>query len=109
MPLLSATAEHSVVFFNISTKPRRNKQPFHEIYLYHKADWNAVKAAVKSMSDSIISNQTSTVQLNWDKFQTKLTEIIQTHIPRKTVQGNRQLPWFNKELKSLGPVAGVFT
>ena len=72
MSPLTDIADHNIVYISVSIKACINKQPLRTVYLYHRVDWPADKAAT-ALSEAIIKTADQTeihVQPLWDEFQT---------------------------------------
>ena len=75
------------------------------ILKYDKANWTELKSDCTKLSSEILSkyNDNNDININtlWDYFKVSLNNLIIDHIPSKTVTFRNQVPWMNKELKSM--------
>ena len=87
----------------ISAKPRVIKQRPRKVYLYHKADTNALLSDLRRWSDEFSSRDLTDTSVNdmYEEFQNSLETAMDTHIPSKIVSIRNQTPWMNKIVKRL--------
>ena len=87
----------------ISCKPRIIKQMPRKIYMYHKADLQALKIDIMKWSDEFKLRDTSvnTVNEMFQEFQTVLESAMNSHIPTKIISMRNQTPWISRRIKRL--------
>ena len=87
----------------ISAKPRVIKQRPRKVYLYHKADTNALLSDLRRWSDEFSSRDLTDTSVNdmYEEFQNSLETAMDSHIPSKIVSKRNQTPWINKRVKRL--------
>ena len=87
----------------ISAKPRVIKQRPRKVYLYHKADTNALLSDLRRWSDEFSSRDLTDTSVNdlYEEFQNSLETAMDTHIPSKIVSKRNQTLWINKGVKHL--------
>ena len=79
------------------------KQIPRSIYMYNKANWNALKEELTILLASDYndpSEGTNTDQL-WSKFRYSIAHVVDKHIPHKLTKARRGLPWMNQNIKKL--------
>ena len=102
MPPLSTLADHNTVYIDIHVKPKPSRQPPRKVLKYRKADWPVIKSEITKMSESLLQDTSKcSTQEMWNRIETCLQEIIETHIPAKRIKGNKAPPWWTLELKHL--------
>ena len=86
-----------------SCKPRIIKQIPCKIYLYHKADLQALKIDLIKLSDKFKLRNTSVSTVNemFQEFQTVLESAMNCHIPTKIISKRNQTPWINRRIKRM--------
>ena len=86
-----------------SCKPRVIKQKPRKIYMYHKANVQALKEELLKWNNEFTSRDTSmnTVNEMYTEFQTILESIMNSHIPTKIISKRNQTPWINRRIKRL--------
>ena len=86
-----------------SCKPRIIKQIPRKIYMYHKADLQALKIDLLKWSDEFKLRNTSmsTVNEMFPEFQTVLESAMNCHIPTKIKYKRNQTPWINRRIKRM--------
>ena len=79
------------------------KQRPRKVYLYHKADTNALLSDLRRWSDEFSSRDLTDTSVNdmYVEFQNSLETAMDTHIPSKIVSKRNQTPWINKRVKRL--------
>ncbi|VDI22092.1 Hypothetical predicted protein [Mytilus galloprovincialis] len=87
--VLPGISDHETVYTESSLRPIKTKLPPREVFTYKKGDSDAIKTALKNMekefSELKASNQP--VEIIWTKFKTKLINLMEKHIPKKTIRG----------------------
>ena len=102
MPPLSNTADHNTVYMDIHVKPRPSRQPPRKVLKYTKAAWPEIKSEVRQLSEDILREaDCKSTQEMWNRIESRLQEIINTHIPTKRIKGYKDPPWWSHELKQL--------
>ena len=86
-----------------SCKHRIIKQIPRKIYLYNKADLQALKIDLIKWSDEFKLRNTSgnTVNEMFQEFQTLLQSAINCNIPTKIISKRNQTPWINRRIKRM--------
>ena len=87
----------------ISCKPRIIKQISRNIYMYHKANLQALKIDLIKWSDEYKLRNTSVSTVNdmFQEFQTVLESAMNCHIPTKMITKRNQRSWINRRIKRL--------
>ena len=99
MPPL-CSSDHNCVFIDMNVKPVTCKQPPRRTLKYKQANWDAIRQAVKGLSNDILKgSDLMNTQDMWNTIEEGLKLIIKTHIPDKLVRAYKSPPWFNINLK----------
>ena len=96
-------SDHDIICFEISAKVELTKQIPRSIYMYNKANWNALKEELTILLTSDYndpSEGTNTDQL-WSKFRYSNAHVVDKPIPHKLTKARRGLPWMNQNIKKL--------
>ena len=82
-------------------KPKLQKKPQRKVYMFDKADQQALKSDVENFVRNFLASnpENQTVDTNWDKVRDTLSEIVDTRVPSKLSKGKRSLPWISADLK----------
>ena len=101
----SNTYIHTYILIDADLKPIRLSQPPRHIFQFSKANKENILAELSSLRDSFF---TTNLQYLSDRFldsynrvHNNIKEIVNKHVPRKTVKSKKYLPWFNRHLKKL--------
>ena len=66
------------------------KKTQHKVFCYNKGDFDTFKAELSFVRKEFESMEpTSTTQALWDKFQATVTDLMNKHIPTKTLNGKK--------------------
>ena len=74
-----------------------------QMYVYHKANTQALKEDLFKWSNNFATKDmsTKTVDEMYTEFQTALNSAMNTHIPTKIITKRNQTPWINRRIKRL--------
>ena len=97
-------SDHDIVLlkFQLQTIPPKNNK--RKTYLYSRANWDAIRENIVTISDQYFlqnQNTTKTVEENWSFFHTRITKLIDEHIPSKYVSNKTNRSWMSASLKRL--------
>ena len=97
------TSDHDIVFHEMNiTIGRKHKTP-RTINQYKKADWDKIRTELKTFQEHYFCKQTihTTTEEKWLLIKTKIQEIIDKHVPSKTLRQKQDIPWLTPEIKRL--------
>ena len=97
-------SDHDAMLINFQTLLHVIKQNLRKIYLYKKADWDKIREKLSNISDVYFNlNSTSphSVDENWSFFSKNFLQILNDHVPTKTLSRRTHLPWMSAPLKRL--------
>ena len=100
--IIPGISDHEVVYVESSLRPSRAATPPRKVFCYNKGDFDTLKAELRIVRKEFESMEpTSTTQALWDKFQATVTDLMNKHIPTKTLNGKKiKKPWINRKVKS---------
>ena len=79
-------SDHDIVM--ITAKPELTVQPSRKVFLYHKANWNAIRQNLFALANLfphlLTTNSTSDVEYLWTLFKNTLLDLTARYIPCKT-------------------------
>ena len=91
------SSDHFPILFNINSNVKRKKSSKRKIPNLKKANWDDLNHELSEINwSSLLSSHD--IEVCWDKFKSKLTEICNKHIPKVTVKSDFQPPWFDSEV-----------
>ena len=100
--VIPGISDHEAVFFCFSSNPLTYQKTKHNIYLYNKGDFGAIKQHIGCFQASFLSSDpyNNTLQENWSSFKSELETVIDQYIPQIPAKSTRHLPWLNKNIKT---------
>ena len=75
-----------------------------EIFLYHKANWDLIRERTARINEKYFdlnSIDERSVEENWKFLHEQYLQLIEEHVPKKTLSTKSHLPWMNITLKQL--------
>ena len=97
-------SDHDARLVSLSISFYQQKQEPRRVPLYQKANWDIIRSRLSDLSHEYFNlNSTSvrTVDENWSFFQENFQNIIDDHVPFKTLRKNTRLLWMTAELTRL--------
>ena len=96
-------AGHDIVEIITTASARRNKPVSRKIYLWKKADMEALKTGCTEISKHFCDtfSESSSITDMWNFIKTKLLEQQEKHVPSKQTSTRYSQPWINKQVKSI--------
>ena len=95
-------SDHLTVVVDIAPCSYHTKQLTRKVYLYKKADWEAVREHLHSISETYFllnSTPARSVDENWQLIQQECLKRIDSHVPYKKSSNHFHLPWMSVSLK----------
>ena len=91
------SSDHLPILFNIKSNVKRKKSNKRKIPNFKKANWDDLNHELSEINwTSLLSSHD--IEICWDSFKSKLTEVSNKHIPSITVKSDFQPPWFDSEV-----------
>lgn len=95
-------SDHCLVNVTLSLPARASPNSTKTIRNYAKANFVAINNALEEFIDPFLANfNKRSVEENWCIYKSKLHDLFDTYIPRKTIITNRHFPFYNQTLKRL--------
>ena len=97
-------SDHDSVIVEFSTQIKLVKKSPREIFLYHKANWDLIRDKMCSINEryfDLNSTNERSVEDNWTFFHDHYLQLIEEHVPKKSLSTKSHLPWMNTTLKRL--------
>ena len=94
--------DHEAIFIESSLRPMRMKIPARKVFIYKKADYDAMRDGLSSYYNAFKEGiQKRSVNDTWKLFEGKLKQLMNAFIPSKMLSGNKtNKPWISKEIKT---------
>ena len=95
-------SDHDSVIVEFSTQINLVKRSPREIFLYHKANWDLIRERAARISEryfDLNSTDERSVEENWKFLHEQYLQLIEEHVPKKTLSTKSHLPWMNTTLK----------
>jgi len=94
------TSDHGTVFVILSLFTQTPTRPTRVIYLYRRANFDAMNSELREFRDSFLFNLSDLLlDVNWSKFKNLIKQSISRYIPTKVVKDGQQIPWMNHDIK----------
>lgn len=95
-------SDHDIIVVDSSLKPEYTKKKNRKIYLYSKADWNAMKDEISNFADEFIANMSSlSIDNNWGILKNQLQSLLDKYVPSKRSIIRQHLPWVTTTIKRM--------
>lgn len=94
-------SDHLVVLFDICMKPKFQKKPQRKIYMFGKANIDALKSDVADFVNNFLQSNPGeqNCDSNWKTIRNNLTELVEKHVPSKLSKRKCSLPWITIDIK----------
>ena len=101
MQVVPGISDHLVVLFDVCMKPKFQKKPQRKIYMFDKADKEALQADVADFVNNFLQSnpENQSCDTNWQMMRDTLSELVEKHVPSKLSKGKRSLPWITADVK----------
>ena len=102
--VIPGLSDHNIVFFEFSVKADRKKNALRQIFLYKKADWEAIKSEMEQLERQIkemIDSGEKSMDEIWEHFKETLLDSMTKNIPKKATRPRDSYPWITVEIKKL--------
>ena len=100
--VIPGIGDHEAVYLELSMRPMKVKTPPRKVFQYKKADYDQMREDLCDYQTDF-TEQTKDISANytWTKFEEKLKELTNKHIPSKMLSGNKiKKPWMDKTVKA---------
>jgi len=99
--VIPGLSDHDVVLVDADLRPTRQKQRRRPIFLFSRADLDAITQDIANFSTDYFSTDPHSRPFtsNWDNLKLAILTSMNKHIPQKTPSSRHTLPWFSRELR----------
>jgi hypothetical protein len=96
-------SDHRVVTAEVNVKPRPHKKPPRKVYLFKKMNVAQMKQDALNLREQYLSQsvESTHINVNWETFKSKVTNIISDNVPVKTIRDKWDVPWMTPSIKRL--------
>ena len=96
-------ADHDMVQIAASVSAKRNKPVARKIFLWDKADMEAVRTSSREVASEFCTtfSTSSPIESMWTFIKEKLLRIQEEHVPSKTTSTRFSQPWVTREIKQI--------
>ena len=99
--VLPGFSDHDIPFSIHNYSIPKNDPPPRKRYLYHKADWPAIKSNLLNFQNQYFSlHKDNDIHTKWNLFKNTILNLIDQHIPFK-FQKSYHKPWHTSSIKRL--------
>ena len=99
--VIPGISDHEAVYVESSMHPRKVKTPPRKVFQYKKADYDQMRDLYDYQKDFTEQTKDSSANDTWTKFEEKLKEQTNKHIPSKMLSGNKiKKPWMDRTVKA---------
>ena len=100
--VIPGLSDHEAVVCDCSFTPRCTKKVPRTVHLFSKADWEPLRAEVRTFSEDYFQSLLdSTVEEKWTAFKNKLNGLLDKYVPSKRTTTRYNAPWMTNTLKRL--------
>ena len=94
-------SDHDIVLVDADLRPTRQKQRRRPIFLYSRADTDAITHDLTNYSTDFFASDPyeRPFLANWDSLKHTIHTTMENNIPRKTPSSRHSLPWFSRDLR----------
>ena len=95
-------SDHEAIYFHFNLKFLSYRNNSHNIYLYHKGDFDGIKKSITDFQKAFLSSNPydKSIEQNWLAFKNVVNQVVQKCIPQKQAKSSKHIPWLNKSIKS---------
>ena len=96
-------SDHCVVMVEINSKTPLPTRPPRQIHQWKKMDEDRLKTDAQQFTKRFLNSnpESKTVEENWCDFKNSMHELINIHVPIKSVSGKPRVPWLTSKLQRL--------
>jgi len=96
-------SDHDAISMTYQVKLNRNKKKPRKVYIFKSADMDSIKDDINQYRNEQLRADLEAGDTNdtWEKFKKALYDILNKHIPQRTVRDKTKLPWVNTRIRRL--------
>ena len=99
--LIPGLSDHDIILVDSRIKAKKNKPIAHEVSVWKKADFDAIKKETTEFVANFNKNPPNTSEELWEVIKTHLKEMMRKHVPTKKKSTKHHQPWINGTIKRL--------
>ena len=94
-------SDHDIVLVDADLRPTRQKQRRRPIFLYSRADTDAITHDLTNYSADFFATDPHERPFlaNWDSLKHAIHTTVENNIPQKIPSSRHSLPWFSRDLR----------
>ena len=101
LEVIPGLSDHEIVFFEYSIKADRKKNTLRQIFLYRRADWDALRKDMNDLLEKTAADDNKSADELWLEFKETLLASMKRNIPQKRARNRDSYPWITKEIRKL--------
>ena len=100
--VIPGIGDHEAVYVESSMRPMKVKTPPRKVFQYKKANYDQMREDLRDyQTDFTEQTKDSSANDTWTKFEEKLKELTNKHIPSKMLSGNKIMkPWMDRTVEA---------
>ena len=103
--VIPGISDHDIVLIDADLKPIRIAQPSRQIYQFSKANEVSIIADLSSLKENFFSSNSQhsngSFINNYNYLHDSIKQIVDKHVPKKTIKNKKSLPWFSSYHKKM--------
>ena len=89
-------SDHFPISFEVKANVNFKKSPKRKIYNFKRANWDQLNDNLRGVPWNLLIDRTEP-ELAWRSFKSTLFNLVNKYIPKITLKGNFDSPWFDAE------------
>ena len=89
---------HDIVLYDTSIQPTRAKPQRRKIYLWKRANINAIRREFRNFRETFLKTSYKTLDEMWNALRASIASAIEKHVPTKLTSNRHTHPWMNTNL-----------
>ena len=99
--VIPGISDHEAVYTEASLRPHKTPQPPRTVFCYNKADYENNKKGLHTLHRDMSTMLSAPVDKLWTLFKNRLSDLMNAHIPAKTLKGTRRKkPWIDRKVRT---------
>ena len=100
--VMPGISDHEAVTFKIKFSPTAPPSKLRKVYQYHKANTNSILEEMNHFLSTFLSQDPYqySFERNWQILKNTLLTIVDAHVPHKTINPYKHLPWINATIRA---------
>ena len=98
---MNISSDHSLLMFDFHLTMSSSGCNKRTVFDFKRADWNGLQNKLRFSNLSPTDHSNLDLDADWEKWKNTFLSTAADHIPRKSLNKNSSLPWFDGEIKHL--------